>query len=216
MMLRALSPWAVYPRSAGVTAPVCIQANYSATPLTGYFPLTVTFEDKSSGVITNYAWDFLGDGGVPDSTSASPTYIYVSAGVYSPQLTVYNTSSGVINVCAISNYVVVCAPPTAPQGTFTASPQSGTTPLTVTFDASVSGPLAQIYWDFDGDGSYETFGSTAQYIYTSAGTYNPRMVLTGLEGYDTVVSNTTIEVSSSPLTPSTSAVTWQSWRTRLS
>lgn len=191
-----------------------IEAKFSATPTSGTYPLTVTFTQTASGAVEHYAWSFT-DNGVVDSTSAVATWIYASASSFNPRLTVYNDTYLLIDTTVASASIQVSAPASAPQGIFTASPLSGTVPLTVTFNASVSGPLSQIYWDADNDGSYDAFGSTLIYIYTSVNSYRPRMVLIGTQGVDTNVSGVTINAVSAPITPSTSAVNWRPWRNRL-
>lgn len=60
-------------------------AAFSAAPLTGSIPLTVTFTDQSAGDITSWTWN-LGDGGV--SGARHPSHIYTNSGLYSVSLTV--------------------------------------------------------------------------------------------------------------------------------
>jgi PKD repeat protein len=64
-----------------------VQADFTATPLTGGAPLTVSFSDasQSSAPITSYNWDF-GDGST--STEANPVHTYTAEGLYSVSLTV--------------------------------------------------------------------------------------------------------------------------------
>ena len=67
-------------------------ANFSAAPLSGVWPLVVTFTDHSeagSSDITGWLWDF-GDGN--KSMSQHPTHLYRQAGVYSVSLTVFSES----------------------------------------------------------------------------------------------------------------------------
>ena len=67
-------------------------AAFSADPLSGTAPLTVTFTDQSTGdSITGWAWDFDNDG-VTDNTTQSPSYTYVNAGTYTVNLTVTNSA----------------------------------------------------------------------------------------------------------------------------
>ena len=69
-----------------VVAPV---ANFTATPTSGTFPLTVNFTDTSTNTPTSWAWDF-GDGS-PIVTDQSPQYIYdIDAGIFTVTLTVTN------------------------------------------------------------------------------------------------------------------------------
>ncbi len=61
-----------------------ITADFSANPISGTVPLTVTFTNNSLGDITNYLWDF-GDGNT--SAETNPVHTYVQAGTYTVTLT---------------------------------------------------------------------------------------------------------------------------------
>jgi predicted outer membrane repeat protein len=63
------------------------QVDFTATPLTGGTPLTVTFTDLSQGHPNAWLWDF-GDGAV--SNEQHPTHIYTSVGTYTISLTASN------------------------------------------------------------------------------------------------------------------------------
>lgn len=63
-------------------APVC---DFSASPTNGRNGLKVSFLDKTSGVATNWHWDF-GDGNT--SSEVNPTHTYYNGGIYSVTLTV--------------------------------------------------------------------------------------------------------------------------------
>ncbi len=141
-----------------VTEPVV--AAFSATPLTGIAPLTVTFVNSSTGA-TDYLWDF-GNGAT--LTVISPTYTYVQPGVYTVTLTA--SGPGGSDTLTRTNYIMVTEPVVA---AFSATPLTGTVPLTVTFVNSSTGASSYL-WDF-GDG---TFGSTVvspTHTYTQAGVY---------------------------------------------
>jgi PKD repeat protein len=77
----------VKPGYISVTAPGAPVAYFSASPLSGPAPLTVTFNDLSAGGPTAWLWNF-GDGGT--STAQHPTHIYRRGGVYAVCLTVTN------------------------------------------------------------------------------------------------------------------------------
>ncbi|MGC9335389.1 MAG: PKD domain-containing protein, partial [Anaerolineae bacterium] len=81
------SDTAVKPGYISVTAPAAPVAYFSASPLSGPVPLTVTFEDRSAGGPTAWLWDF-GDGGT--STARNPVHVYTRGGVYDVSLTVSN------------------------------------------------------------------------------------------------------------------------------
>ena len=94
---------------AAVAAPV---AEFSAFPTSGYSPLTVMFNDTSTGSITSYAWDFNNDGTI-DSTMKNATYTYTKGGTYTVNHTVTGwggTSSSVksdlISVTSVSDLQV--------------------------------------------------------------------------------------------------------------
>ena len=62
-------------------------ASFTANPLSGAAPLTVSFTDTSSNSPTSWAWTF-GDGGT--STSQNPSYTYVTPGVWTASLIASN------------------------------------------------------------------------------------------------------------------------------
>ncbi len=74
-----------------ITAYAAPKANFSATPRSGDFPLTVNFTNVSTGVITSWLWNF-GDG--TTSTDGSPDHTYYSPRTYKPKLTVYGPGGG--------------------------------------------------------------------------------------------------------------------------
>ena len=63
-------------------------ADFTGTPTSGGFPLTVTFTDASTNAPTGWNWTF-GDGG--RSTSQNPTHTYTMVGDYTVTLTATNT-----------------------------------------------------------------------------------------------------------------------------
>lgn len=136
-----------------------VVANFVATPLTGVAPLTVTFSNSSTGA-TDYLWDF---GSGATLTVISPTYTYNQPGVYTVTLTA--SGPGGSDMLTRSNYITVTEPVVAG---FSASPLTGTVPLTVTFVNSSTGASSHL-WDF-GDGNTSTVISPT-HTYTQAGVY---------------------------------------------
>jgi PKD repeat protein len=69
-----------------------LMAKFSATPVKGTVPLTVTFSDDSRAVgvptLTGWDWDF-GDGGT--ATAQNPVHTYVQTGTFTVTLTVSNS-----------------------------------------------------------------------------------------------------------------------------
>ena len=54
-----------------------LTADFTATPMSGSYPLTVQFIDRSVGEVTSWKWDF-GDGAT--ASTQNPSYTYNSTG----------------------------------------------------------------------------------------------------------------------------------------
>jgi PKD repeat protein len=181
-------------------APVAPVADFSASPVSGNAPLTVQFTDKSTGTAPlTYSWDFNNDG-IGDSTSQNPSYIYTAAGTYTVKLTVTNTAGSDDEIK--TSYITTKVVPVTPVADFSASPVSGTAPLTVHFtDKSIgTGPLTYI-WDFNNDYQLESTLQNPDYTYTQPGTYTVNLVVTGPGGYDYVIKSALITVTAAPVAP---------------
>ncbi|HQB99888.1 MAG TPA: PKD domain-containing protein, partial [Methanospirillum sp.] len=100
-------------------------ADFTANPTSGAAPLTVQFTDTSTTEWSVWTWDF-GDGG--SSVIKNPSHVYETPGTYTVKMTV-GSMSGYYTVTK-DNYITV----TQSGGIvadFTATPTSGTAPLTV-------------------------------------------------------------------------------------
>ncbi|MCB2230977.1 PKD domain-containing protein [bacterium] len=73
-----------------VTTPPCDPpvANFTGSPTSGTYPLTVNFTDLSTNSPTGWSWNF-GDGGT--SSAQNPSHTYTSAGTYTVSLTATNS-----------------------------------------------------------------------------------------------------------------------------
>ncbi len=165
-------------------------AGFSADPLSGDFPLEVSFSNLSTGAITDYAWDF-GDGGT--STLASPLHTYTTDGAYTVALTV--TGPGGMDTDTQVDVITVNVPP-APVAGFSANPLSGDFPLEVSFSDLSTGPITDYAWDF-GDGGTSTVASPL-HTYTTDGTYTVALTVTGPGGMDTDTQVDVITVNVPP------------------
>jgi PKD repeat protein len=90
-----------------VTTPPCDPpvADFSGSPTSGTYPLTVNFTDLSTNSPTSWSWAF-GDGGT--STAQNPSYTYTAAGTYTVEMTATN-ACGFDNVVK-TGYITVTAP----------------------------------------------------------------------------------------------------------
>ena len=153
-------------------------ASFSANPLSGSAPLTVSFTSTSTNT-TSHDWDFNGDG-VLDASGVLVSYTYNDAGTYSVSLTA--TGPNGQDVVTRSNYVTVSASP--PTALFTADPTSGKKDLRVEFSNS-SLRYSTSVWDF-GDGNTSTENNPV-HTYTTSGTYDVSLSVVGDGGSDTNV-----------------------------
>jgi PKD repeat protein len=81
-------------------------AEFVGAPLQGAAPLRVSFQDRSTGVITQWEWDF-GDGSY--SSERNPTHVYRTHGSYTVRLRV--TGPGGFDGRGKRDYVRVARPP---------------------------------------------------------------------------------------------------------
>jgi|GEM_PF-5155721 len=76
--------------------------SFTASPTSGTAPLTVQFNDTSSGFLTSWSWSF-GDGDSTNSTLQNPVHTYISAGTYTVSLTTAN--AGGSNTSTKTSYI---------------------------------------------------------------------------------------------------------------
>jgi len=84
------------------SVPPSIIADFTADPTEGSAPLNVTFENKSTGNIIGYFWDF---GDMTTSAERNPQHTYLEPGIYSVSLTVFNFT--VQNQITKQDYITV-------------------------------------------------------------------------------------------------------------
>ncbi|ACL16750.1 PKD domain-containing protein [Methanosphaerula palustris] len=144
-------------------------ADFTATPSNGAAPLAIQFTDRSTNA-KQWSWTF-GDG--TTSTEQHPSHTYTTAGTYTVVLTVRN-AAGQSNTKTQTNLISVTSPVSeTPAADFTATPTSGTGPLTVRFTDTSTGVPTGWYWFF-GDG-YCAFEKNPSHIFAQAGTYTVQL-----------------------------------------
>ena len=176
-----------------VSAP---EANFTADVTSGIAPLTVQFNDESTGVILDYAWDFNNDG-IVDSTLQNPSFTYETPGTYNVSLTVSNTGGSSSETKA--NYVVSVLPG-SPVADFSVDVTSGSAPLTVQFtDLTTNKPISW-FWDFESDGIIDSYEQNPSWTYDAAGNYTVTLTASNLVASDTVTKvNLTSVVNLPPM-----------------
>jgi len=125
----------------------------TADTVEGHMPLTVTFIATATdpdGNITNYEWDFDGDGTADEQGAAlsQETHVYDTSDTYIASVIVTDNDG----LSTTKNILVTVKPAGAPTAVAQASPDHGQTPLDVSFDGSSStdsdGSITAYKWYF--------------------------------------------------------------------
>ena len=187
--------------NVGQTTPTPV-ASFNSNATSGNAPLSVLFNDASTGSPTAWNWSF-GDG--VNSTEKNPTHTYSTQGNYTVALTVSNAAGS--NAITKSNYIKVTANNTTnatiPVVSFWGSRTSGTAPLTLGFtDASTNTPTAW-NWSF-GDGTYSTV-QNPRHTYSNAGNYSVTLSASNAAGTSTKTRANYIKVTGTSLQTPTAA-----------
>ncbi|MDZ4247469.1 MAG: PKD domain-containing protein, partial [Dehalococcoidia bacterium] len=181
-----------------------LEADFTASPVTGKKPLTVQFADASTGNIKSWKWDF-GDGEA--ATKQNPSHTYQKKGNYTVSLKVKG-KDGSTDTESKANYITVLKEDEI-LADFTADTTSGLPPLEVQFTEQCFGEITSYSWDF-GDGSTSS-EQNPKHTYTASGEYTASLTVKGAgnisdteikEGYITVEKKTseiTLEISNAEL-----------------
>jgi PKD repeat protein len=169
-----------------------LTADFTASKTSGTAPLTVDFTPAATGTITSWKWDFPGSHtpSVTNSSAKVTTVTYPNPGTYDVSLTVTGASGSVTKTKP--GFITVSG--TAPVANFSATPTSGTSPLTVNFTDTSSGSITGRSWNF-GDGSTST-SANPSHTYNVPGTYTVSLTVTGPGGSNTKTNSNFINVSS--------------------
>jgi PKD repeat protein len=148
--------------------------NVSANKTSGVAPLSVQFSATASdpeGSTLTFSWNF-GDGTV--SSAQNPAKTYNSEGSFTANVTV---SDGTNSTKSADLVITVGNQP--PVAIASATPNAGSTPLTVSFSSAGSsdpeGQTLTYLWDF-GDGSSSTTANPS-HVYSTAGTFSARLTV---------------------------------------
>ncbi|NYT07165.1 MAG: PKD domain-containing protein, partial [Methanomicrobiales archaeon] len=176
-------------------------ADFTAFPVSGEVPLTVSFTDISSvpdgSTIIAWNWSF-GDG--QTASIQNPEHVYTDEGLYDVTLTI-DFGNGTDSLLKQS-YISVSEPPPELIADFFTDPVSGSAPLTVFFFDLSSGPIEWWDWDF-GDGSPRSTEQHPVHDYVDPGLYSVNLTV----GYANQSASTTmtdliiVEAAAPPLEP---------------
>jgi outer membrane protein assembly factor BamB len=178
-----------------VQSPQSLTARFSVAPTQPETGTTVVFNASNSSAeteITQYQWDFTGDGTV-DATGQQPTHTYTTGGSYTVRLTVTDRDGLTATTTETLTVSQANQPPTA---TFRITPTHPVVGTTVRFDASGASDDSGIVgyeWDFDADGTVDATGRQATHSYESLGVYTVRLTVTDADGAtDTTTRSITV------------------------
>ncbi len=160
-------------------------AAFTHTATFGIPPVTVEFDASGSsdpeGDSLTYSWDF-GDGG--SGSGVSPSHTYQSYGSFDVELTV---DDGQGNAVTTRQTLRIQNQPPVPAFSFT--PNTGSAPLSVSFDASASsdpeGQALSYDWNF-GDGQTGT-GVNPSHTFTQSANTQVQLTVTDAQGASSTV-----------------------------
>ena len=155
-----------------------VEAEFSATPVSGEAALEVQFTDISENAPQYWLWDF-DNNGVTDSTNQHPEYTYMSTGQFTVALIVSNNfgaEGSSFDTIIKTNYITVTSPPDL-VADFYADPLTGLVSLSVQFyDASSNSPQYW-FWDFDNDGVTDSTSQYPGHTYNTIGEYTVKLIV---------------------------------------
>jgi PKD repeat protein len=166
-------------------------ASFSATPLSGPVPLNVTFKSNSSGIISEWMWDF-GDSRKDFGEVVSHTY--TRAGTYSVSLRVSGPGGSSEEVR--EDFITVGSLLTPPQAKFKTDKRTGFAPLLVNFTDQSLGKVTEWSWNF-GDGSTSN-EQNPSHEFNSTGIYSVTLKVPGPAGTNAMSKKGYLVVSPYP------------------
>jgi Tol biopolymer transport system component/PKD repeat protein len=179
-------------------------ANFNLSPADGTSPLTVSVEgvDLGEGPITSWTFDF-GDGS-PVVTGQGPhshTYTLADPDVAETFLITLNYD-GPGGAGSYGREVGVYPLAEPVDANFTWESR-GNVPggVDICFTNISTGPVAFSYWDFEGDGTYETMDNAAVVCHTYAtdGMRTVRLLVENSDGTSTSTASDVVDVNASPV-----------------
>jgi PKD repeat protein len=166
------------------------QAGFTYLAIPGAAQNTIQFIDQSisaDSIAWNWFFNDPGSGILNNSTIQNPIFTFSAAGTYNVCLTISGP-----NCYDVYCFPVVVGQNTGCQANFTYYPDSvSSLPNSIKFVDLSSGNPTQWYWDFGDPASGTMNASTIQnptHQYTAVGTYMARLIISGNNCSDTIVT----------------------------
>lgn len=176
-----------------IDIPELCQADFAFSTFAN-LPLTVQFTDFSTGIMTEWLWDF-GDGNT--SMLQNPLHVFADTGFYQVSLSIQNTDSLIYCSHSITKQVEVYVSAPECHADFVALPDSGVNKpnLFHFYDQSAGEPDSWL-WDF-GDGNTST-EQNPQHKFDDFGDYQVSLTIITLNPWGDNCTDTKILQFSSP------------------
>jgi len=162
------------------------QADFTS-PETAYIGEQIQFTDISSGNPIFWEWDFENDGTI-DSYEQNPSWIYNNSGTYTVSLIASDANYS--SIMLKQDYIVIYST----EADFSADSNNGHTPLVVNFSDLSSGNPISWEWDFENDGTIDSYEQNPTYSYTDAGVYSVSLTVNDLSTTSSITMNDLIIV----------------------
>jgi PKD repeat protein len=168
--------------------------SFTAAPALTSQGVNVSFNASGSssfdpGGITEYAWDFNGDGTfVSSATSPTTTHAYSTKGHYPAVLRIKDAA----NPAGVTSTPITITVTTPPVAALAVTPSPADAGQAITLDATGSndpdGSIVRYDWDYEGDGSYDVSTTTQSisHVYPNRGSFTPKVRVVDDYGVTTV------------------------------
>ncbi len=177
------------------TTPAQLDAEFSATPLSGSQPLEVAFTDLSTGDPLIWVWSF-GDG--TTSFEQHPTHVYEVAETTTFSVSLLVSTGFPTSTETKTDYITVTPAPLVVD--FDASPPSGVQPLEVAFtDLSAGAPVDSWLWDFGDGATSPAQHPTHTYVVATPTTFDVSLTVSFGPQQETLTKRDLVSVSPAPL-----------------
>lgn len=162
------------PATLTVSSPPVITTHPASSSVCTGSGLTLSVVAQGQDLVYQWRKDGTPIAGANAASFAIPVVAPTDAGRYACRVT---------NACgALTSNEAVITVLQAPTASFVASTVSGCPPLTVTFFDQSAGSIREWRWDFDANGTIDSFAQNPTWVYRESGTYGVRLTVIGTSG----------------------------------